>query len=101
MSKRKLLQLVAEKIVTGWDDPRMPTISGLRRRGVTAGALRHFAYNIGITKCKRGADPARAGTRHPGGFKPAGPAAAGRAAPAESCLDKLSRGQGGGTPRCQ
>ncbi len=50
MSKRKLLQLVAEKIVTGWDDPRMPTISGLRRRGVTAGALRHFAYNIGITK---------------------------------------------------
>jgi glutaminyl-tRNA synthetase len=50
MSKRKLLQLVSEKIVTGWDDPRMPTISGLRRRGVTAGALRHFAYNIGITK---------------------------------------------------
>jgi glutaminyl-tRNA synthetase len=50
MSKRKLLQLVTEKIVTGWDDPRMPTISGLRRRGVTAAALRHFAYNIGITK---------------------------------------------------
>lgn len=50
MSKRKLLQLVADKIVTGWDDPRMPTISGLRRRGVTASALRHFAYNIGITK---------------------------------------------------
>ncbi|MGD0814606.1 MAG: glutamine--tRNA ligase/YqeY domain fusion protein [Verrucomicrobiota bacterium] len=50
MSKRKLLQLVSEKIVTGWDDPRMPTISGLRRRGVTAAALRHFAYNIGITK---------------------------------------------------
>ena len=50
MSKRKLLQLVSEKIVSGWDDPRMPTISGLRRRGVTAGALRHFAYHIGITK---------------------------------------------------
>lgn len=50
MSKRKLLQLVTDKIVTGWDDPRMPTISGLRRRGVTAKALRHFAYNIGITK---------------------------------------------------
>jgi glutaminyl-tRNA synthetase len=50
MSKRKLLQLVTEKIVTGWDDPRMPTISGLRRRGVPAAALRHFAYNIGITK---------------------------------------------------
>ncbi len=50
MSKRKLMQLVKEKIVTGWDDPRMPTISGIRRRGVTAEALRNFAYNIGITK---------------------------------------------------
>jgi glutaminyl-tRNA synthetase len=50
MSKRKLLQLVTDKIVHGWDDPRMPTISGLRRRGVTPEALRHFAYNIGITK---------------------------------------------------
>src|SRR5438093_3703199 len=50
MSKRKLLQLVQEKIVNGWDDPRMPSISGLRRRGVTAGALRQFAYHIGVTK---------------------------------------------------
>ncbi len=50
MSKRKLLQLVTEKIVTGWDDPRMPTISGMRRRGVTPQGLRHFAYNIGVTK---------------------------------------------------
>lgn len=50
MSKRKLLQLVNEKVVTGWDDPRMPTISGIRRRGVTPVALRAFAYNIGITK---------------------------------------------------
>jgi glutaminyl-tRNA synthetase len=50
MSKRKLLQLVNDKTVSGWDDPRMPTISGLRRRGVTPEALRHFAYNIGITK---------------------------------------------------
>jgi glutaminyl-tRNA synthetase len=50
MSKRKLMQLVNEKLVTGWDDPRMPTISGIRRRGVTAQALRAFAYNIGITK---------------------------------------------------
>ena len=50
MSKRKLMQLVNEKLVSGWDDPRMPTISGLRRRGVTPQALRQFAYNIGITK---------------------------------------------------
>ena len=50
MSKRKLMQLVTEKLVTGWDDPRMPTISGIRRRGVTPEALRSFAYNIGITK---------------------------------------------------
>jgi glutaminyl-tRNA synthetase len=50
MSKRKLMQLVDEKQVTGWDDPRMPTISGMRRRGVTPEALRNFAYNIGITK---------------------------------------------------
>ena len=50
MSKRKLLQLVNEKVVTGWDDPRMPTVSGIRRRGVTPVALRNFAYNIGITK---------------------------------------------------
>ncbi|MDR3456967.1 MAG: glutamine--tRNA ligase/YqeY domain fusion protein [Verrucomicrobiae bacterium] len=50
MSKRKLMQLVQEKLVTGWDDPRMPTISGIRRRGVTPVALRNFAYNIGITK---------------------------------------------------
>jgi glutaminyl-tRNA synthetase len=50
MSKRKLMQLVQEKLVGGWDDPRLPTISGLRRRGVTAAALRAFAYHIGITK---------------------------------------------------
>jgi glutaminyl-tRNA synthetase len=50
VSKRKLIQLVNEKVVTGWDDPRMPTISGLRRRGVTAEALRAFAYHIGVTK---------------------------------------------------
>ncbi len=50
MSKRKLLQLVEEDLVTGWDDPRMPTLSGLRRRGVPAQALRTFATAIGVTK---------------------------------------------------
>ena len=50
ISKRKLIQLVNEKLVHGWDDPRLVTISGLRRRGVTLCALRTFAYNIGITK---------------------------------------------------
>jgi glutaminyl-tRNA synthetase len=50
LSKRKLMQLIEKGFVAGWDDPRMPTISGLRRRGVTASALRAFAYNIGITK---------------------------------------------------
>ncbi len=50
MSKRRLLQLVNEKYVNGWDDPRMPTISGLRRRGYTPGSLRNFAETVGIAK---------------------------------------------------
>ncbi len=50
MSKRKLLELVQKNIVTGWDDPRMPTISGLRRRGYTPASLRNFAEKIGVAK---------------------------------------------------
>lgn len=50
MSKRKLLQLVTEKLVTGWDDPRMPTISGLRRRGYTPESIRNFCKEIGVSK---------------------------------------------------
>jgi glutaminyl-tRNA synthetase len=50
MSKRKLLRLVKEGLVNGWDDPRMPTISGIRRRGYTPTAIRNFCKSIGMTK---------------------------------------------------
>ena len=50
VSKRKLISLVQDKVVTGWDDPRLPTISGIRRRGITAQALRNFAIGVGVTK---------------------------------------------------
>ena len=50
MSKRKLLRLVKEGLVSGWDDPRMPTISGIRRRGYTPAAIRSFCETIGLTK---------------------------------------------------
>ena len=50
MSKRKLRQLVEEKLVSGWDDPRMPTLCGLRRRGYTARAVRNFCERIGVAK---------------------------------------------------
>ena len=50
MSKRKLQTLVEQQLVSGWDDPRMPTIAGLRRRGYTPSAIREFAKRIGITK---------------------------------------------------
>jgi len=50
MSKRKLLQLVEEELVSGWDDPRMPTLSGMRRRGYPPEAIRNFAAKIGVAK---------------------------------------------------
>ncbi|BCL68899.1 glutamyl-tRNA synthetase [Vibrio nigripulchritudo MADA3029] len=50
MSKRKLSQLVSENLVNGWDDPRMPTVSGLRRRGFTPASIREFCKRIGVTK---------------------------------------------------
>jgi glutaminyl-tRNA synthetase len=50
MSKRKLLKLVEENIVSGWDDPRMPTISGLRRRGYTPASIRSFIETVGVSK---------------------------------------------------
>jgi glutaminyl-tRNA synthetase len=59
MSKRKLLQLVNEKHVTGWDDPRMPTIAGLRRRGVTPESIRAFCDMIGVAKNESRVDIAK------------------------------------------
>jgi glutaminyl-tRNA synthetase len=50
LSKRKLLELVKDGLVTGWDDPRMPTISGIRRRGYTPAAVRQFCETVGLTK---------------------------------------------------
>lgn len=58
MSKRKLKQLVDEKIVDGWDDPRMPTISGLRRKGFTPGAIREFVQETGVSKGSGAVDEA-------------------------------------------
>jgi len=57
-SKRKLLQLVNEKHVNGWDDPRMPTISGMRRRGYTPEGIREFAKRIGVSKSENSVDMA-------------------------------------------
>ncbi len=56
MSKRKLLELVRDKYVSGWDDPRMPTISGLRRRGYTPASIRNFADRVGVTKVEGTSD---------------------------------------------
>jgi glutaminyl-tRNA synthetase len=56
MSKRKLLRLVNEKFVDGWDDPRMPSISGLRRRGYTPASIRNFAERIGVAKSENTVD---------------------------------------------
>ena len=71
MSKRKLRQLVEQNYVSGWDDPRMPTICGLRRRGYTPAAIRAFCEQIGVAKVGLhcgirlpGALPARRSGRH-------------------------------------
>lgn len=56
MSKRKLLELVKNGYVSGWDDPRMPTISGLRRRGYTPEAIRNFCERIGVAKANSTVD---------------------------------------------
>jgi glutaminyl-tRNA synthetase len=58
MSKRKLLELVERKLVAGWDDPRLPTLAGLRRRGFTPAALRDFCERIGVAKANSTVDVA-------------------------------------------
>lgn len=58
MSKRLLLQMVEEKRVHGWDDPRMPTVCGMRRRGYTPGAIREFCERVGVSKVESESDPA-------------------------------------------
>ena len=58
MSKRLLLQLVTEKHVSGWDDPRMPTVCGMRRRGYTPMAIREFCERVGVSKVESESDPA-------------------------------------------
>ena len=58
LSKRKLIQLVTEKVVSGWDDPRLPTLSGIRRRGYTPEAMRDFCERIGVSKADSQVDMA-------------------------------------------
>ncbi len=96
MSKRKLLQLVEENLITGWDDPRMPTIAGLRRRGVTPEAIRHFCARIGVTKYNGLTDVAL--LEHSVRGEDLNKRARVMAAlpPAQDRAHQLSRGQGGG-----
>ena len=94
LSKRKLLQLVQDGHVRGWDDPRMPTLSGIRRRGYTPEAIRNFCGAIGVSKTN-GIDRTRpARTLRPRRSQQARPARDGRAAPAARRHRQLSRRPG-------
>ena len=94
MSKRKLLQLVQEGFVTGWDDPRMPTIRGMRRRGYTPEAIRDFCDRIGVAKARQHGRCGPAGALHPRGSEQTRPARHGGAAAAEGGDRELSRRPG-------
>ena len=87
MSKRKLRRLVEEKFVAGWDDPRMPTLRGMRRRGYTPEAIRDFVERVGVAKTITSAPGdggyGPAGSLHPRRFEQARPAPDGRAQPAQ------------------
>ena len=92
MSKRRLLELVEEKYVSGWDDPRMPTLAGLRRRGYTPDAIRNFCHSRGHCQERqhRGDGPAR--ILHPRRPEPQGAPRAGGGAPAQGgCSPTIRR----------
>ena len=91
LSKRRLLQLVQEKHVSGWDDPRMPTIAGYRRRGYTSEAIRTFCDKIGVSKKDSIIDVALARMEHPRGPEQARAARDGGALAAEGRHHELSR----------
>ena len=97
MSKRKLLQLVEDGHVRGWDDPRMPTLAGLRRRGYTPEAIRDFCERIGVAKTDSMVD-----VRAARALRPRGPEQARRRAswrvlrPLQGGIDELPRGPGRG-----
>ncbi len=99
LSKRKLLQLVQEGHVTGWDDPRMPTISGIRRRGYTPEALRNFCAAIGASKTNGIIELAMLEHCVREDLNRARSSRDGRAAAAEGRHRQLSRGPGRGASR--
>ena len=84
MSKRKLRKLVEEDYVSGWDDPRMPTLCGLRRRGYTPASIRNFCERIGVAKADLHRGVRLLGALPAGGSERARPAGHGGAAPASS-----------------
>ena len=92
MSKRKLRRLVEEGYVSGWDDPRMPTLCGLRRRGYTPAAIREFITRVGVAKVNSTAEYALLESCLRDDLNAARPARHGRAAPAQADHSQLPRG---------